>query len=94
MTRIAKHPRLRYLGGGKYEFIKPKHGEADFRVVSDRGCETTSMTEDAARYWAERWTTNSVDLHPDTGRRGAIFRVQTRLVGVTDWRDVERAEGE
>lgn len=62
-----------------YERIMPQHGEVDFRVVSDRGYETISMTEDAARWWAERWTRGKGN--------GERFWVQSQIVGVTDWAD-------
>ena len=46
------------------------------------------MTEYAARYWAARWTRNRAGLDPAAHpHNGATFRVQTRLVGVTDWAD-------
>lgn len=58
------------------------HGEPDYRVVSDCGYSSGSMTRGAAAHWAGSW--NELKL-------GETFSVEVRLVGVTDW---EPCEGE
>ena len=87
LPEALAHPRLRVVanenGGVGFAYIKPSHGEADFRVVSSRGYESESMTENAARYWAARWTENH-RLAPLCGD-SEVYTVETRLVGVTDW---------
>jgi hypothetical protein len=71
-----------------YERIEPEHGEVDFRVVSDRGYETIPLPECGARYWAAELTRNYAGLDPAAhSQNGATFRVQSRIVGVTDWAD-------
>jgi hypothetical protein len=85
MSEIVRHPRLRVVPGKHqavgYEFIEAAHGEPDFRIVGAGGYETESFTEYAARYWAARWNCH--------GASSAPCRVQSRIVGITDWRDAE-----
>jgi hypothetical protein len=77
---VLNHERVRHLGGGRYEFIEPEHGETDFRVVGSGGFHSESLTQEAAKELAARFTRSRC-----TG--GPSFWVQSRIVGVTDWED-------